>query len=607
MSLGAEVVDDASTRFRVWAPAAERVDVRIVAPEPQTVPMRRASERGYWEATAEGVGPGARYWYVLDGRERPDPASRWQPDGVHGPSAVVDPAFGWTDSAWRGRPIEQYVVYELHVGTFAGAGTFDAAIAELSRLADLGITAVELMPVGEFPGARNWGYDGVFPFAAQSTYGGPDGLRRFVDAAHRHGLCVVLDVVYNHLGPEGNVLADFGPYFTSTYSTPWGDALNFDGRGSDEVRSFFVENALVWVSDFHVDGLRLDAVHAIVDPTARPFVQELAEAVQVAGRSLDRFVTVIAESAANDVRLVRGRDAGGMGLDAVWSDDFHHALHALVTGERASYYGDYGTLDDLARAYAEAFVYDGRYSPYRGRRHGSRAVGVRGERFVVCGQNHDQVGNRPAGERLTALVDPARLRLVAAAVVLSPFVPMLFMGEEYGETAPFPYFVSHTDPGLVEAVRDGRRREMAGNDRAGEPPDPQAEATFASAKLTDPAQFGTDHRALLDWYRRLLELRRTVPALAELDPGRCRATVQAGPRVLVLRRGTDAPGEVAVVLSFEDAPAKPDVALPPGEWRVLLASPAGSAADADELVGSDGAVSLELAPWAVLVLQRSGD
>ena len=604
MTLGAEVDPDGSTRFRVWAPRHERVGLRIVGPEVRTLAMTPVAD-GYHDAVVDGAGRTGRYWYVLDGVERADPASRWQPDGVHGPSAVVAPGFAWTDHAWRGLPIEQYVLYELHVGTFTPEGTFAAAAEELPRLADLGVTAVELMPVGEFPGGRNWGYDGVFPYAAQSTYGGPDGLRRFVDAVHAHGLGVVLDVVYNHLGPEGNHLADFGPYFTSAYRTPWGDALNFDGHGSDEVRRYFVENALMWVTDFHVDGLRLDAVHAIVDPTARPFVQELTQAVQARARDLDRFVAVIAESAANDARLVRARDAGGFGLDGVWSDDFHHALHALVTDERVGYYADFGRVDDLARAYTSAFVYDGRYSRYRGRRHGSRAVGLPGERFVVFAQNHDQVGNRPASERLSTLVDDARLKLAAAVVLLSPFVPLLFMGEEYGETAPFPYFVSHSDPDVVAAVRAGRRREMAADELVGEPLDPQAEATFLAAKLGGAGVVAAERRALLEWYRRLLALRRDVPALADLDPVRCRTSVEEHPRLLTVRRGVDGRGETALVLSFEAEPVKATPALPAGEWRILLDSYAGEPFSAASFV-SDGAVDVELGPWAVLLLQRHG-
>jgi len=382
--LGAWAFEDA-VEFCTWAPATSRVEVVISGPDARRVPMVR-DDAGYYVARVQGLAAGARYRFSLDGDERsgplPDPASRWQPDDVHGDSAVIDPAFAWSDVEWIGLPLADYVIYELHVGTFTPTGTFDAVIERLDALRDLGITAIELMPVAEFPGGRNWGYDGVFPYAAESAYGGPDGLRRLVDAAHRSGLAVVLDVVYNHLGPEGNVLPAFGPYFTERYRTPWGDALNFDGSGSDEVRRFFVENALSWIGDFRIDALRLDAVHAIADPSAYPFVEELIDAVHRFAERRGRLVHVIAESAANDARLITPKEHGGIGCDAQWNDDFHHSLHALLTGERHDYYVDYGAPSDLATAFRDGFVYANRYSSFRDRRHG-RPAGARvpGQRF----------------------------------------------------------------------------------------------------------------------------------------------------------------------------------------------------------------------------------
>jgi maltooligosyltrehalose trehalohydrolase len=465
-------------------------------------------------------------------------------------------------------------------------------------LRELGVTAIELMPVAEFPGGRNWGYDGVFPYAAQSTYGGADGLRRLVDAAHDRGLAVVLDVVYNHLGPEGDVLPEFGPYFTDRYRTPWGAALNFDGAGSDEVRRFFVDNALQWVDDFHVDALRLDAVHAIADPSAYPFVEELTDAVHAFGETVRHPVYVIAESAANDARLITGKDRNGIGCDAQWDDDFHHALHAILTGERDGYYVDFGTISDLALTYREGFAYARRYSAFRDMHHGRSAAGLPGDRFVVFGQNHDQIGNRARGDRLGALVGLDGARLAAAAVLTAPFVPLLFMGEEYGETHPFPYFVSHGDPELVEAVRTGRAEEFGlGADTA---PDPQAEATFASAKLDWAARDQAPHRELLDWYRALIALRRQRPALAALDSKALRTDVFEEQRALVLVReaGADA---VGVVFGFDDDEREIELTLPGGPWTVLLDSHAGER-HAITLLGANYPVTIRLPKRSVLVL-----
>ena len=418
---------------------------------------------GFYSLRQADVQTGLRYAYLLDdGREYPDPAARWQPDGVHRPSAVWLPTeYEWSDGDWRGVPRDELVVYELHVGAFTAEGTFEAIIPRLEQLAELGVTAIELMPVAQFSGDRNWGYDGVHPFAVQNSYGGPSALQKLVDSAHHAGLAVLLDVVYNHFGPEGNYLESFGPYETDRYRTPWGRAINFDGPDSDPVRRFVIDNAVAWVRDFHLDGLRLDAVHAIYDFSARHIFAELQDEVQAEAERQGRIVHVIAESDLNDVRLVLPAERGGHGLTAAWSDDFHHCVHTILTGERDGYYRDFGRPEQLARAYADVYVYDGRYSRCRRRRHGNRVGDTDRGRFIVAVQNHDQVGNRAFGERLTALLPPEAQRLSCGLLLVSPCSPLLWMGEEYGETRPFPFFSSFSDPQLIEAVRRGRREEFA--------------------------------------------------------------------------------------------------------------------------------------------------
>ena len=547
---GAVPLGGGRCRFTVWAPAFERAAVRLGE---RLVPLAR-DPRGVFAGDVDGVRPGDLYRIRLgDTADRPDPASRHQPEGTHGPSRVVDPAFAWTDGAWTGLPLERLVIYEIHVGAFTPEGTFDAAIGRLDALAELGVTAVEVMPVSQYPGDRGWGYDGTFPYAAQNSYGGPEAMKRFVDAAHARGLAVLLDVVYNHFGPDGNYLWGTGPAFTDRYHTPWGAAINVDGPGSDETREWLIQSALMWVKEFHVDGLRLDAVDTIIDVSARPFLAELAERVKGANpRAL-----VIAESDRNDPKLIRS-----YGLDAVWNDDFHHALRTLLTDERDGYYVDFGKPEQLARAFAEGFVYQGERSTFRERRQGVSSKGLEPSRFVVFAQNHDQVGNRMSGDRLTSKLSVEELKLAAAAVLLSPNIPLLFMGEEYGETAPFPYFVSHTDPGLIEAVRKGRREDHRRFHWPGEAPDPQAEATFRAAKL-DPSRGNPELRA---WYRALLALRREPP-FSILSRESVRARAQGS--TVVVERTT--PGARALlVLRFGDDPAPPP---PPGRWTLALDSP----------------------------------
>ncbi len=570
-SLGSHSLDGQRCSFRVWAPRASKLELVIVEPTRQVISLQRDDE-GYFAAEVDEAPPGTLYRYRIDGdKDRPDPAARFQPQGVHGPSAVIDSAFAWEDAQWSGLPLARCVFYELHVGTFTADGTFDAIISHLAELKELGVTAIELMPVAQFPGSRNWGYDGAQPFAVQNSYGGPQGLKRLVNVCHRLGLALVLDVVYNHLGPEGNYLADFGPYFTDRYKTPWGPALNFDGPESDHVRRFFIDNALYWIAEFHVDGLRLDAVHAILDHSPYTFLEQLAEEVHAASKSMNRKMFLIPESAANDARLIRTRNYGGYGLDAHWNDDFHHALRCVITDERGGYYEDYGEFHQLVKAYREGFVYSGEYSKHRRHRHGTTTANLPAERFVVFAQNHDQVGNRMLGERLSQLVDFETLKLAAASVILSPFLPLLFMGEEYGEEAPFQYFISHSDAQLVEAVRNGRRHEFAAFRWQGEPPDPQDEKTFRRAKLNHQLKRDGKFRVLWDFYRELLRLRKSVAPLAQLSKKHCEVVSFEVERVLFLRRwrGQDV---VATLLNFSHTAASLTLPLPPGKWRKLLDS-----------------------------------
>jgi maltooligosyltrehalose trehalohydrolase len=563
--------------FRVWAPLRGRVEVKIIAPVEQIVPMDRDA-KGYWQATVQGIGPGARYVFRLENdRDWPDPASRYQPEGVHGPSEVVDhTVFNWTDKGWKGLALPSMIMYELHTGTFTPEGTFDAIIPRLGDLKDLGINAIELMPIAQFPGARNWGYDGVYPFAVQSSYGGPEGLKKLVNACHARGLAVILDVVCNHLGPEGNYLWDFGPYFTDKYKTPWGQAINFDGPHSDEVRNFFIQNALAWITDYHIDALRIDAIHGIFDFSAKHFLRELGEAVHGRADELGRNVQVIPESDLNDVRVIAPVELGGHGLDAQWNDDFHHCLHTLLTGERTGYYGDFGKMKHLEKALREGFVYSGEYSSFRKRRHGSSSKDRPGRQFVVFSQNHDQVGNRVRGERLSGLVPFEALKLAAGAVILSPCVPLLFMGEEYGETAPFPYFVSHSDPGLIEAVRRGRKEELREFSWAGEPPDPQNEETFLASKIHWEERTKGGHGTLLRFYRQLIALRTGTPALAELERERTGVRDCDVEQVLtVLRWSADGRSRACLLLNFGAGESSFRTTLAEGPWKKVLDSADG--------------------------------
>ncbi len=572
LTLGAIPLDSDRTQFRVWAPAALRVEVHLVGRLEGWAELAPQCN-GYFEGVVKNAPPGAWYFFRLDvTREFPDPAARFQPMGVNQPSEIVSADFPWDDDAWRGIPLKDYVLYELHVGTFTPDGTFDAVIDHLDELVELGVTAVEIMPVSQFPGNRNWGYDGVHHFAAQNTYGGPAGLKRLVNACHLRELAVVMDVVYNHLGPEGNYLSQFGPYFSDRHYTPWGPALNFDGPHSDAVRRFFIENALYWLGECHCDALRLDAVQTIVDQSANPFLKELADAARALGELTNRRVYTIAETNQNDARLNQPAALGGYGLDAHWSDDLHHALHVQLTGERSGYYADFTGIDDLAAAYRDGFVYTGQYSHYRRRRHGNSPRDLPASAFVVCSQNHDQVGNRMRGERLSNLVSLEQLKLAAGVVLLSPYIPLLFMGEEYGEPAPFQYFVSHLDPGLVEAVRRGRKAEYKGFGWYDEPPDPQDEATFERSKLNHALRHTAGGAALREFYRQLIHLRRTEPTLVLPDAARRDVwRIDSPAQILLVRRWT-ATSETLTLFHFGEAPTKPALPIAQGTWVTVLDS-----------------------------------
>jgi maltooligosyltrehalose trehalohydrolase len=610
MQIGAQL-QKGFCSFVVWASLREKVDVKIVSPEERIVPMEM-DERGYWRVEVSGILPGARYLYRLDnGKGRPDPASRFQPEGVHGPSQVVDHAsFSWEDAGWTGLSLQDYILYELHAGTFTQEGTFDAIITRLDYLKETGITAIELMPVAQFPGARNWGYDGVYPYAVHNSYGGPDGLKRLVNACHRMGLAVVLDVVYNHLGPEGNYLWDYGPYFTDKYKTPWGDAVNFDGPYCDEVRGYFIESALAWVTDYHIDALRIDAIHGIFDFSAKHFLQELGEAVHARAEELGRKVQVIPESDLNDVRVINPVEFGGHGLDAQWNDDFHHALHTLITGERKGYYCDFGRLEHLEKAFREGFVYSGQYSEFRKRRHGSSSKDRPARQFVVFSQNHDQVGNRMKGERLSSMVSFEQLKLAAGVVLLSPFIPLLFMGEEYGETAPFQYFVSHSDEALRGAIRKGRKEEFASFGWKGDVPDPGAESAFLNSHIDPGLRRTGRHKSLFAYYAMLLKLRRSLPALSSLSKENTDAKGYEEERVLQVRR-RHGDSDCIIFYAFSDQPIALTVVVPAGAWVKVLdsSSPAwgGTGKRAARTIVSLGEdIVLHLDPHSVVLYELSG-
>jgi maltooligosyltrehalose trehalohydrolase len=552
-------------RFSVWAPRAEFVAVQV---DGELIPMS-SDPHGYWSVEVDQAHQGSDYAFLLDGdvQPYPDPRSNWQPQGVHGASRVLDnERFRWHDANWSALPLSEAVIYELHIGTFTSEGTFAAAIGKLSYLRDLGITHIELMPVNSFPGRWGWGYDGVALFAPQEQYGGPDGLKELVDACHEAGLAVLLDVVYNHFGPDGNYTGKFGPYITQNHGTPWGGAVNFEEDGSAEVRRFFCDNALMWLRDYHIDGLRLDAVHAFVDRSAVHFLEQLATEVGELSSQLGRPLVLIAESDLNDPRIVAPREAGsnGYGIDAQWSDDFHHALFALLTGERRSYYRDFGSLGQLAKSLTDVYVFDGGYSEYRGRHHGRPLQDLSAHHFLGYIQNHDQIGNRAYGDRLHTIVGMRKAKLAAALVMTAPFVPMIFQGEEFAASSPFLYFADHQDPDLARAVSEGRRREHAPDGAWDSIPDPESEGTFNLSKLHWNEISDVDHAEMLDWYRALISLRQNNKDLRDGRLENAKVDFDESENWLRLQRG-----QMQLLFNFGST----EISLPfDGNVRLLLTS-----------------------------------
>ena len=526
-------------RFEVWAPLPRRVAVRV---NNRTLPMNGPDPKGWWRLDVDEAGPGSDYCFVIDDDETcyPDPRSPWQPYGVHGASRVYDhSAFQWSDAHFRPAPLASAIVYELHIGTFTPEGTLDAAIEKLDYLVKLGATHVELMPVASFTGNHGWGYDGVDLFSVHQPYGGPDALKRFIDAAHGKDLAVLLDVVYNHFGPVGNYCGKFGPYLVDAHHTPWGGAINLEEGWSHEVRRFLCDNALMWLRAYHFDGLRLDAVHALVDRSAIHFLEQLSAEVEVLSTTLARPLTLIAESDLNDPRIVTPREAGGVGMDAQWSDDFHHALFSVLH-EHASggYYADFGELSHLAKALEENYVYDGIYSGFRNRLHGRSAARVPQHRFLGFIQNHDQVGNRAVGDRIHETVGFDRAKIAAAVVLMSPFVPMLFEGEEWAASTPFQYFADHDDPELARRVAEGRKKEFAAFGWPTESiPNPEKRETFERSKLNWSEVHEDGHAEMLAWYRDLIHLRRTTPSLNRADPGQTHVQFDEEDMSFTVRRG----------------------------------------------------------------------
>ncbi|GAB3168984.1 malto-oligosyltrehalose trehalohydrolase [Telluribacter humicola] len=527
--------------------------LHLIHPQEQLLEMQ-PHEYGYFQLEVKNITPGTRYFYRPGGEhDFPDPASHSQPEGVHGPSAIVDhSSYSWQDKDWRGIPLKDLILYELHVGTFTSEGTFESIIPYLDYLVHLGVNAIELMPVSQFPGGRNWGYDGVYPYAVQNSYGGPNGLKKLVDACHNKGIAVFLDVVYNHLGPEGNYLNKYGPYFTDQYNTPWGDALNFDGEWSDGVRDYFAQNALHWFEQYHIDGLRLDAIHAVYDSGAVNFWEYTYGKVRQLEQKLGRPLYMVAESDLNSPKVVKVPDVGGYGFDGQWLDDFHHSLYVLLDKEGRDRYEDFGGMQQLAKAYSDGFVHSGDYVKFRKRKHGVSSAGVSGEKFVVFNQNHDQVGNRVMGERLCMLVDFERTKLAAAAILLSPYLPMLFMGEEYADESPFFYFVSHSDEDLIKAVQEGRRKEFEGFNWEVEPPDPQDEETFNKSKLQWDKREQGKHRIMLEWHRRLIELRKTNSILQNLNKNDLFVQVLGQQGIMLQRRSEDQLSYLLCIFNFSD-------------------------------------------------------
>jgi maltooligosyltrehalose trehalohydrolase len=572
-SLGVSFSNTGQAQVQVWAPLAEQVEL-ILNEGNTSVPLKK-EEFGYWTVTTDLIAPGDAYKFrINDDQEFPDPASLFQPEGVHGASQAYDEtSFLWEDDQWQCPPLEDFVLYELHMGTFTPEGTFAGLEEKLDYLVQLGVTAIEIMPVAQFPSDRNWGYDGVFPFAVQNSYGGPEALQHLVNLCHQKGLAVVLDVVYNHLGPEGNYLGAYGPYFTSKYNTPWGPAINFDDAWCDGVRRYFIENLLMWFRDFHIDAVRLDAVHAIKDFSPVHILREMKQQVNQLMEATGRTHYMLLELDLNDTRFINPLEEQGYGMDAQWIDEFHHAMRVTITGDRTGYYSDFTGICDLAKAYKDAYVYDGQYSPHRQKSFGIKAEDNPGKQFIVFTQNHDQVGNRMLGERLSELVSFEMQKLAAGAVILSPFLPMLWMGEEYAEPNRFQYFVSHTDPELAEAVRQGRKAEFAMFHAQGEASDPMAEETFQQSKLQWDLIDVEPHQTMYRYYQALLRLRKELPALKHLNRQNLEVEENEAHKTLLLRRWHEEE-QVICLMNFSNIPQPMTLPMHSKTWDLVLDSAA---------------------------------
>lgn len=560
------IFKDGIAELRVWAPLAKEL---ILLCNGEEVPLEK-EERGYWSIRTSKIQPEDAYQLKIisaqagpDQLVRPDPAALSQGRGLSGPSVAVDTDYPWTDAGWQCPDPGGFIIYELHTGTFSSTGTFKGIEEKLEHLLALGITAIELMPLAQFPGERNWGYDGVFPFAVQHSYGGVKGLQALVDLCHSKGIAVILDVVYNHFGPEGNHFGDFGPYFTDKYRTPWGEAINFDDAKSDAVRSFFIENCLMWFRDFHIDALRLDAVHAIRDFSAVHFLSALRQYTDKLSARIGKGFYLIAEVDLNDNRYINSLKSDGYGMHAQWIDEFHHALRVAAGEGKVGYYSDFNGVEHLAKSYRDAYVYDGQYSPHREKSFGRPALNNPGNQFVVFSQNHDQVGNRMLGERSSSLYSFEMLKVMAGAVFCSPYIPLIFMGEEWAETRRFQFFTSHSGPELIEAVRKGRKAEFAAFQGQAEPPDPQAASTFELSRLDWNKVEGGEHQQIFKYYQELIRLRKTRPILSELDRSSLQATALANQNCLIVQRGKGA-GQVLCLMNFS-------------KQRQLLTLPAGVA------------------------------
>ncbi len=612
LNMGANLEMDGSATFRVWSPYAKSMSVKLFGEFPKTYSMKKITG-DIFEVQVPEVPPDKDYIFLInDEKERPDPLSRCQPYDVHGPSRIVDPnSFKWSDDSWQGINLKDYIIYELHTATFTPEGTFKAIIPKLPYLKELGINAIELMPVAQYPGERNWGYDGVYPYAPQSSYGEPDDLKKLINAAHNEGIAVILDVVYNHLGPEGSYLAEFAPYFTDKYKTPWGQAINYDDAYSNSVRKYFIDNALYWLSEYHIDSLRLDAIHAIFDFSARHFLEQLQDEFQSLATELNRKSYLIAESDLNDVRVIRSKGAHGLGIDAQWSDDFHHSMQSYLLGISQGYFGDFGKLADIKKAMTDGFVNDGCYSNFRKRFHGSSSTDNFGKRFVICLQNHDQIANAFQGKRMASLLDLEQQKLATAILFFSPFIPLIFMGQEWGEVNPFLYFTSHTDPELAQAVTKGYQKEYAsfqGNETSIDPQDPK---TFEKCKLNWGSLNITPHQEILHFYKDMIKLRKNTPCLSNCRKDLSSVYIDENKKWLIITR--EVHNEKAILIcNMSNHSQSINYMFPQGKWNLLIDSAhiiyGGDDSDSTNLESLDLSdakeISLRRSPFSACIFHK---